>query len=55
MTKEAMRDAANELEDAPEPDISPFGVPQVTSGYPLEIDEEAAIDRILRDRDKQAR
>jgi hypothetical protein len=30
-------------------DTSPFPVPPVTSGYPLEKGEEAAIERVLRE------
>jgi hypothetical protein len=32
-----------------ETEDSPFGIPDVTSGYPLESEEREAIERVLRD------
>jgi hypothetical protein len=37
-----------------ETDASPFGIPPVTSGYPLEPDERAAIERIMQDDKREA-
>lgn len=45
MTKNAAR-LPREVDDASE---SPFEVPPVSSGYPLEHREEKAIDRVIED------